>query len=139
MVQLFSGDTYRATRMGLDACALRHQVISNNIANADTPQYRDRVVSFEDQLRAQLMPSGDQLVGRRTRAGQIPIGESAMAEVNATVGYSPAVAWRVDGNTVDIDLEVTRLTENQSKYKALARVMADEHRLLRTAISGSAR
>jgi flagellar basal-body rod protein FlgB len=134
MVRLFADDTYRATRMGLDACSLRHQVIANNLANADTPKYRARVVSFEDQLRAELAPSDEPLVGRRTRSGHIAIGSTSMDEVQATVGYSPAIAWRVDGNTVDPDLEVTQLTENEAEYRALTRVMADEHRLLRTAI-----
>ncbi len=134
MVRLFADDTYRATRMGLDACALRHQVVSNNLANVDTPNYRARVVDFEAALRAELMPSGEQLVGRRTRDGHIAIGETAMSEVRATVSTSPAIAWRVDGNTVDVDLEVTQLAENQARYRALARAMSDQHRLLRTAI-----
>jgi flagellar basal-body rod protein FlgB len=141
MVKLFQGETYRALRMGLDACSLRHQVISNNLANIDTPKYQDRVVQFEDQLRSALgeTAADGRLVGLRTRPEHIPIGASTLGDVTATVVDSPATSWRVDGNTVDVDLEVTRLMENQAKYRTLARVMADEHRLLRTAITGQGR
>jgi len=135
MLQLFAGDAYRALKMGLDASSLRHQVISNNIANVDTPRFRNRVVLFEDELKQALFP-GDDLTGRTTRAEHIPIGPQPFGRVDAKVTLSPAVTWRVDGNTVDIDLEATRMIQNSGKYEAMSRLAAEYHRELRIAISG---
>lgn len=139
MISLFGDVTYRALRMGLDAASIRHQVISNNLANIDTPGYRDRVVSFEDELKAALEGGSETLAGRATRPGHIAIVPPGLDDVKATVSLSPATSWRVDGNTVDVDVEVTRLMENQAAYRTLARVMGDEHRLLRIAITGTGR
>lgn len=138
MVELFTGETYRATRMALDASSLSQHVLANNIANVDTPRYRARRVEFEDALRAALMPD-DELEGRRTRPEHLVIGNEPFGEIDASVTRSPAVTWRVDGNSVDIDLEVTLLAQNQGRYQAMTRAMADMHRLYRVAITGSGR
>jgi flagellar basal-body rod protein FlgB len=135
MLEVLSGDTYRATRMAMDAASLRFQVVSNNIANVDTPKYRNRVVLFEDQLKQVLFPD-DSLEGLRTRPQHIPIGPEPLGEVPGTVTLSPAVAWRADGNTVDIDLETTRLIQTRGKYQAMARLAGEHHRSLRMAIGG---
>jgi flagellar basal-body rod protein FlgB len=122
--------------MALDAASVRHQVIANNIANADTPLYRARVVNFESTLKDALMPDPDELVGRRTRAQHIPIGPEPLGQVDPIVTTSPAVAWRVDGNTVDIDLEVSQLARNEGMYRAESRLVNEYHRQLRMAIGG---
>ena len=72
-------------------------------------------------------------------APQLQRNRFARGEIDASVTRSPAVTWRVDGNSVDIDLEVTLLAQNQGRYQAMTRAMADMHRLYRVAITGSGR
>ena len=46
--------TMRALQFTLDGLSKRVQVASNDIANADTPNYKASVVSFEDSLKSAL-------------------------------------------------------------------------------------
>ncbi|MDD5090603.1 MAG: flagellar basal body protein, partial [Candidatus Wallbacteria bacterium] len=52
--QIFGDDTQVVLEKGLDVAALRHQVITQNIANVNTPGYKLKDVSFEDQLNRSL-------------------------------------------------------------------------------------
>ena len=55
--KLFGGDIFVASTRALDAYALRHQTISNNLANINTPGYKRQEVRFEDQLAGALLPA----------------------------------------------------------------------------------
>ncbi|HZJ76293.1 MAG TPA: flagellar basal body protein, partial [Oscillospiraceae bacterium] len=55
----------------LDASWKRNEVITNNIANAETPNFKKSTVSFEEILKEQL--SGEKLKGIITNAKHIPI------------------------------------------------------------------
>ncbi|MBI2266774.1 MAG: flagellar basal body rod protein FlgB [Armatimonadetes bacterium] len=56
-VDNFFGDYPKILEKALDAAALRQQVISNNIANANTPGYVGTNVAFENQLRDAMLNS----------------------------------------------------------------------------------
>lgn len=47
-----SGPVSLLVRTALDASALKHEAISNNIANINTPGFKSLKVSFEDQLQS---------------------------------------------------------------------------------------
>lgn len=101
----------------LDASSLRHRVISQNVANINTPGYKRLAVSFEGDLaRALDAPSG--MVSVRPRV---------------VVADGPE---RVDGNTVDMDREMNDLTRNALLYEAAAQVLASRLATMRSAISG---
>ena len=53
---------------------------------------------------------------------------------NRTVQSNDAVR-RLDGNTVDLDKEMTKLAENSLYYNVTAQIVSKKMRLLRTAIS----
>lgn len=101
----------------LDASALRHRVIAQNVANVNTPGYRRLAVSFEGELARSLAnPSG-----------------KLSARPMVVVADGPE---RVDGNTVDIDREMNDLTRNALLYQAAAQVLASRLASLRSAITG---
>ena len=102
----------------MDAAALRHKVISNNIANVNTPGFKRLDVEFEQSLAKAL--------GRGVPA----------AEINPTVVQDDSNAERVDGNTVDIDREIGQLNQNSLLYTAAAQIMANQIAQLRSAITG---
>src|SRR5690349_4795496 len=53
MASFIDGDvTMRALQFSLDGLSKRTQVATNDIANADTPNYKSSVVSFEDSLKS---------------------------------------------------------------------------------------
>jgi len=49
-----TGPVTTLVRTALDASSLRHEAISNNIANVNTPGFKSQKVSFEDQLQAMV-------------------------------------------------------------------------------------
>lgn len=101
----------------LDAAALRHRVIAQNVANVNTPGYRRREVAFEADLA------------------------KALAAAQPTAGVRPKVVVadgpeRVDGNTVDINREMGDLGKNALLYQAAATIVQSRVAALRSAISG---
>jgi len=104
------GDTpNRVLKLGMDVATLRHQVIANNIANVDTPYFLASDVSFEAQLRAALAGEG--------------AGGADLSEANPVVYRLPSTRFRIDGNTVDIDWETVKLSQNTARYNAEAAVL----------------
>ena len=108
----------------LDAAAARQKTISNNIANVETPGYKRRFVSFEDELKEIL----DRPSGHGVRAG---IGN--LTPVCQTDEASPG---RPDGNNVNIDAEIADLAKNSLQYKAAAILLEGKGAMLRSAIMG---
>jgi flagellar basal-body rod protein FlgB len=98
----------------LDGLALRHKVAASNLANASTPGFKRREVSFEDQLE------------QAARGGRF--------EPEVTVDRSPGDA---DGNNVVSEDEVGALTRVELTYQALTRAMAHRANLMRLAVSSN--
>lgn len=104
----------------LSAADLRHQVISQNIANVNTPGYKRQDLEFSDLLAKVLSdPDGNNLGDVETRVFEV----TGMPE-------------RADGNSVDIDLELGQLSKNAMKYQTFAQVLASNLAMMRSAISG---
>lgn len=117
----------------LDASSLRQKVLSNNIANIDTPNFKRSDVSFQQALQDAL--SGDTLVGRTTDPRHMQIGTSNLDDVHPTVFQEDKTSLRIDGNNVDIDAEMTNLAENQILYNAMTQELNSKFGLLKYAIN----
>ncbi len=119
------------------AATVRHQVIANNIANANVPGFQASEVTFEEQLREVLegrgRPAG--LTGLRTHERHLPIGEAGTSgPVAPQIRPVTGTMIRKDGNNVDPEAEMAKLAANQLWYQALVRSISDEFTRLRTAI-----
>ncbi|QDR80484.1 flagellar basal body rod protein FlgB [Sporomusa termitida] len=101
----------------LDAASLRHKVISNNIANVNTPKFKKSEVSFEDQLALALKPHNTSIA--RTHERHLPL-RSGLKNVEPTVNTITTTTLRSDGNNVDIDSEMASLSKNSIYYDAVA-------------------
>lgn len=128
----------------MSAANLRHQVIADNIANVNVPQFQAHEVLFEEQLRA-AMAGGDQrpkaLSGTALHPLHIPINRPTPvnpARVEPQIVQSQAI-YRQDGNTVDMEAEQAKLAANQLWYQALVRSVNDEFTRLRTVITDGRR
>lgn len=103
-------------RRVMDAAALRHKVIAQNVANVNTPGYRRLAVEFEDELAREMASPGG-------------------AVATPTVVVADA-ADRQDGNTVDLDREMGDLTKNGLLYQAAAQITASRLAALKAAVGG---
>ncbi len=96
-----------------DASWTRNEIITNNLANVDTPGYKRKDVSFQNYLLQELT-SGDS-TSLRTRVNDVEVGN-----LNATV-YTDftELSYRLDGNNVDIDTENVEFASNQLYYQTV--------------------
>jgi len=111
---LFGGTTRQIVYKSLDASAMRSKVIAENLANVATPGYNRKEVNFEEQLNkvfAKKLPG----VSDQERHLEIKVGAD-IAKIQPKV-YEP-IDTSLPGeiNNVDIDMEMTKLAENQMVY-----------------------
>jgi len=118
----------------LDAAMLRSRVIANNIANVNTPGYKRVEVSFEEQLRQALDKT--RLKGVTTNEKHMDIGRRDLANVQPNA-YRPVDPTLPSGvNNVDIDMEMSKLAENQIMFNYGTRFLRGIYRKLDAAIQG---
>ncbi len=105
----------------LDGVSARQQVIANNIANVDTPNFRATSVDFETQLQAAIDDGSfadgtAQSVGITTTPTDTPVG--------------------TNGNNVDLRKETMAAVQSQFQYQILTRAVNDRFNLVKTAAEG---
>ncbi len=119
-------------KQALDAYSARQRVIAENIANVQTPGYRSRRVTFEENLRRAFQ--------RRINLAQvpnpprsIPIGTVSMSPIKVVESaddYSNGV------NNVNLEKEMTEMVETNLSYNLVARLLKGRIEMLRAAITG---
>ena len=120
----------------LDLRAARNKLLASNIANQETPGYRAVDINFEDELRKKQGAAMAAPLARTDTAHLIPVREA---------GVSPAVVERstdtesYDRNSVGIEGEMVKLSENSMMYNASARMLKGKFNLLMTAIKEGGR
>ena len=120
----------------LNVSALRHRAISNNIANANTVNYRRKDVDFASYLRAQVVKP--RVVGMRTDPRHLPVGNPDPSEPPRI--YEPDPGPNTTGiNNVDIDMEMANLAQNHLLYNIGARLIGMQFQGLRKSITGQTR
>ncbi len=91
----------------LDGYHVRNEVIANNIANEDTPEFKKKTVKFEVALQDAVEEY------RKT-------GELDLKDVKPSVQVAEGdLSYRFDGNNVNIDTEMADLAKNQIDYYTL--------------------
>ncbi len=110
----------------LDGLWVRQQAISDNLANYETPGYKSKSVSFEDQLQEKLSEQGE------TRSGAVAGIESVSPETSEASDES----YRADGNGVDLEKENLEMARTQLNYECSLQMMTDEFSRLKSVISG---
>ena len=134
--QIFNSTNFNYLPRGMTAASMRQEVVSHNIANVNTPNYRKTNVEFEDMLAREIY--GDEPEGTlemvRTHDKHLPFkplpfhAEPTMIEDHTTI-------MRVDDNNVDIDIEMATLAKNQLYYNALATEFGQYVSKLKTVIT----
>lgn len=114
MSRLFATSTLNTLKVGIEGTNQRHQAISNNIANVDTPNYQRATVSFEDQLRRTL--NRTDFRGHRNHPAHFVIGgPEEVGMVRPRVDIDNETRFRADRNNVNIDEEMASLAQNTNR------------------------
>lgn len=133
LMDLLGGASFQRLEGALHAASLRQQVLSNNIANVDVPNYKRSDVLFEDLL-SQAMGAG-KLTGKRTHERHIPIGSSSGIP-SAKVVTDDTSVFNNNRNNVDIDKEMSLLAQNQLLHNFYIQQVNHEVRMLRIGMEG---
>ena len=114
----------------------RTSVLANNIANADTPNFKAQDVDFRSVLGATGTATTQQalqLNGTNSAHLNTPAAASASG---AGMKYRVPLAPSLDGNTVDMQQEQAAFADNTVRYQAALTFLSDKFKSLMTAITG---
>ena len=127
-------------KKALDYRAMRQDMISSNIANADTPYYKPRDVRFEDSLKMQqdklMNIDSPKLEMAQTNGMHIPLTDDR-SFAKATRFYRDGHMARNDGNSVDIDVETTEMSKNSIMFNALIQANKKDMMIFKSVIDAS--
>ncbi len=116
----------------LDLSTRRHQLISANIANVDTPGYRSKDIDFATALHRASESADSQTLGSWLGLGGSGGGLDRFDEPE--VIEPEGLAMRNDGNNVNGDREMANLAENSLQYTLATQLLGREFSLIRSAI-----
>lgn len=111
--------------------AMRNQVLSSNIANVDTPNYKARDIDF-----------GTALKGARQETINLTTTSDLHKKAWGTTDSGARSVYRVpsqpslDGNTVSMDVEQAAFAENALQYRASLAFLDGSIRTLKFALKG---
>ena len=112
----------------------RHQVLASNIANADTPNYKARDFSFESAMQNVMAAHGGSVSLAKSSGGHIA-GNALSGP--AALKYRTETQSAVDGNTVDMDVERTQISENAIQYQVISQLISEKVKGMRSALSST--
>jgi flagellar basal-body rod protein FlgB len=148
MMNLLRSMTSDVISKSLDGHYARQKAIVSNIANAETPGYNYRNVTFQDDLRRALeqarsgqtnvlqhMPLGETVrplalqsyqpahygfpLVPSQRAVEAYTGEAALQQASVHDVTESDYHYRNDGNGVDLEREMVALSKNGGEFKSL--------------------
>jgi flagellar basal-body rod protein FlgB len=97
-----------------------HKVISGNIANVETPGYKEKDLDFRNELQ------------KKISSGETALRDSSI-EVTESVANDGLKS--IDGNTVNMENQIVKLTENQLMFHSLVQVATKRFSLMKFLIS----
>ena len=120
---LYSQENYLVSKKLLDATHLRHEALSNNLANVETPGFkrRDLPENFSVELRRAV---------DRKDFGKV---KSLLPRSQEDQQAKPV---RMDGNTVQLDEEMLAMNRNALNYEYLSGAVGGSIKELNLAIRG---
>ena len=105
-----------------DASWLREEVLSNNIANVDTPNYKRQDVEFKTYLNSAIEQSGKPKATLTQKINNVDLSNIK----TRTYTDNSALSYRIDGINVDLSTENVELAAEQINYIALIDSMNNE-------------
>jgi flagellar basal-body rod protein FlgB len=112
----------------------KNEIISENIANVDTPNYKAKKVEF-DEIMGAYMGSKNKMPLMKTDGKHFPASDEVINMDNfARNQNNPSL--RNDGNDVNLDYEMTELAANSIQYSMFSQITSMEIIRLKSAIAG---
>ncbi len=135
MADLLFGPVFNTLQTSLNGLSLRQQVISRNLANIDTPGYQAQNVTFEAALQqAQATPRQQNPLALTMTQPAHLVGVTTPPREPVNVEQRQGGTQRVDGNNVDVDVELTQMADTGIRYQAFSQLITGRFQILRNII-----
>jgi flagellar basal-body rod protein FlgB len=114
----------------MDLTSIRHKLISGNIANVSTPNFKSKDIDFQDELK-RASGGGRHIAGIVTHKAHIPVGQSRDKQPEIIENKS-----KEDNgiNNVDADVEIANMAQNQIYFSIGSTLLMRKFDGLRTII-----
>ena len=127
IMNLMFGNSISMTSKSLDFLWAKQLTIAHNLSNVDTPGYKSKYVTFEDEYQNRLKLARATGNASRTRS----IIENSFYTVNETESSA-----RLDDNNVNADAEEVEMARAQLQYQYVLNAMNSDFTRLRGVIKG---
>jgi len=114
--------TTKALEAALKFREMRQELISSNIANAETPGYKAKVLDFESALARALDVDGHTPMNTSDE-NHYNVGGGGFDNLQPEIYDDPSGVVSDDGNTVDREKEMALMAENKVIYDALVQLV----------------
>ncbi len=124
----------------LDYRVTRAKLISANIANIDTPYYKAKDIYFEKVLSKEakkIFNNEEDLKLARTNKRHMEFTDED--ENRANYFLRATHTQRNDANTVDLDIETTELSKNQSMFNAITATLQKQATIFKSILDASSK
>lgn len=128
---IISDATAQAVKSALNGLTKKQEVISQNLANVDTPAYQSQTVDFQTTLNNTIKSSGTLHLAKNNSAHMDSASnQKDLIQISSRKGGTD----RADGNNVDIDVEMVDMTETVVNYQAMVQTLTKKFALLKQII-----
>jgi flagellar basal-body rod protein FlgB len=119
--------TFDGLEKALDLRFKRHALLTSNVANADTPNYKARELDFSGQLEAALGQKNENAL-KMTDNKHMDVASFQ----HEHIVFDNSGALGSDGNNVDLDVMMGKVSANGRDYEGAATLFSKKLSLLRT-------
>ncbi len=126
--------TLKALTTALNFREMRQELISSNVANANTPGYKAKKIDFEEALARALDVDG-QMQMKTSDGGHHNVGNGGFNNLEPEIYDNPNGVVSENGNTVDVEAEMATMAENKLMYDALVQLINKKMGIMKYAIN----
>ena len=113
----------------------KQKVISSNIANINTPNYKTKDLIFENELK-----SADNMIQmKQTNFKHISSLDNNVSSINPKLTEVKGLEEQNDGNNVNLDSQMSEMSKNKILFDAIQSSIKRDSRLFRSVIESSAK
>jgi len=129
-----SDKTLKALTTALNFREMRQELISTNVANANTPGFKAKKMDFEEALARALDVDGQMQMGV-TDERHHNVGNGGFNNLEPEIYDDPNGVVSENGNTVDVEAEKAKMAENKLMYDTLVQLINKKMGLMKYAIN----
>lgn len=125
--------TLEALATSLNFREMRQELIASNIANAETPGYKAKRLSFEEALARALDVDGN-LGMKANDSRHYDVGGGGFSNLQPTIEEDVTGIVSEDGNNVDRDRELALMAENEILFDTTVQLLNKKLALMKYAV-----